>query len=550
MCDSPFIHGLHDPGGEQHMLDLGKPGWVLFTEAIGCEPGNEQGGDYRRWSDQGLGVIVRLNNGYGSDGTIPHSSSYGDFARRCANFVRVSPGCHIWIIGNEMNFSVERPTLPGRRSLAPAPSGSVPPTDARRDRFNVIRRQEEEKTLAPAARGLNVPPVARAVELADRETITADLYARCFALCRQAIRALPGHEADQVIIGGVAPWNDETGDWVAYFRGILVALGPQSCDGIALHTYTHQPDPQLIHDMATMGAPYQRYHYQFRAYRDFMAAVPEPMRGLPVYITEADEDVPWLDANNGWVKTAYEEIDQWNHVPGNQQIRALILYRWQQHDKWAIDGRSGVIADFREAVARGYTWNASAPRPQAADWIPGDELQATIDLFLRRSPGYLGKGPEDQLQTLAPRTRARLLIGGPRLVDGLPWWPVRVGEGGDAVEGWCAQFGSRASAYLERVAAAATFGPDEQVCVIAGDAINLRRSPGYKGKTSDDVLAVCHPGDRLALRGASQDVEGLRWWPVALGDPASTAGWVAEGVPGKRFLASMRFAGSGARAMA
>ena len=67
------------------------------------------GGDYRRWEQQGYQVIVRLNNGYGADGTIPTPDKYADFARRCANYIRNSPGCTHWIIGNEPNHAQERP---------------------------------------------------------------------------------------------------------------------------------------------------------------------------------------------------------------------------------------------------------------------------------------------------------------------------------------------------------------------------------------------------------------------------------------------------------
>ena len=35
--DSPYIFGIHESGGEQVMLDSARPGWVLFTEAIGSE---------------------------------------------------------------------------------------------------------------------------------------------------------------------------------------------------------------------------------------------------------------------------------------------------------------------------------------------------------------------------------------------------------------------------------------------------------------------------------------------------------------------------------
>ena len=43
----------------------------------------------------GFGVIVRLNNGYMPNGTIPHSTEYQRFAQRCANFVRSSGGAKI-----------------------------------------------------------------------------------------------------------------------------------------------------------------------------------------------------------------------------------------------------------------------------------------------------------------------------------------------------------------------------------------------------------------------------------------------------------------------
>ena len=46
-----------------------------------------------------------------------------------------------------------------------------------------------------------------------------------------------------------------------------------------------------------MGTPFQSYHREFRAYRDFMAAVPTSMRHLPVYITETDQIEPWTDRN-------------------------------------------------------------------------------------------------------------------------------------------------------------------------------------------------------------------------------------------------------------
>src|SRR5262245_60756386 len=100
------IFGLHDPGGEQLFTDAGKHGWVVVTAKVNPPDTN---GDYSALTDAGHGVIVRLNNGYGSEGTIPESSGYDAFAQQCASFVAGSRGAGIWIIGNETNLRVERP---------------------------------------------------------------------------------------------------------------------------------------------------------------------------------------------------------------------------------------------------------------------------------------------------------------------------------------------------------------------------------------------------------------------------------------------------------
>ena len=178
--------------------------------------------DYSRWANDGYGIIVRLNHGYEPNGTIPRSSRYRDFSRRVANFVAASRGCHIWIIGNEMNFSVERPGV----SL----DWSSTPTHRRAG-----------------------------------EVILPKMYAACYTLCRNAIKALAGHGADQVITGAVAPWNIQTayagnpsGDWVQYQADLLAELGPSGCDGISIHAYTHGGDPSLIHTDAFMDPPFSQ----------------------------------------------------------------------------------------------------------------------------------------------------------------------------------------------------------------------------------------------------------------------------------------------------
>jgi N-acetyl-anhydromuramyl-L-alanine amidase AmpD len=401
LFDSEYIFGIHEPGGEQHMLEAGKPGWIVFTEAIGHDPNNHGGVDFTPFSRRDLGVICRINNGYQPDGTIPHSSLYEQFAQRCANFVAASPGCKIWIIGNEMNYAVERP---GSRMLGPrvAQSQDVDEADpflrGLPERFNAL--QPEAQADGQATRGsLGVRSVG------SGEVITPAMYARCYTLCREAIHRLPGHADDQVLIGAVAPWNTQTtyttnptGDWVKYFQDILQTLGPNGCDGITIHTYTHGEDPNLIHDESKLKT-FPQYFYNFKAYRDFMNAVPANMRHLPVYITETDQDVPWRNENNGWIRNAYAEINWWNSQPGNQQIRALILYRWPKIDKWYIEGKEGTIGDFRAALQSSYKWSPM-PKPK-----PPVDVTPT-------QPG----GPKYRAQWLKGKLPKPLVAGGEVIV--------------------------------------------------------------------------------------------------------------------------------------
>lgn len=325
-----YIFGLHDPGGQNMIVEKQKQGWVLVTEELGADPHGPGGPDYSYLSNQDLGVIVRLNHGYGDKGTIPQSSRYDDFAQRCGNFVAGSKGCHIWIIGNETNMSWERPGGP------------------------------------------------------NGEVITPELYARCFKKCRDNIRSRPGRGNDQVIVAAVGPWNIDTkypdnpsGDWVKYFRHILDRLVGQ-CDGIAIHTYTNGHALDFITKDYWQGAPgYTHLRYQFRSYIDFMNAIPEDMHNLPVYITETDQNLEWKnEPGSKWVQTAYQEIDRWNSEPANQPIQALILYRWPLvHDQpqWAISTRPHIINDFKAATDHEYRVRLpGVPTIYKVDWLDID----------------------------------------------------------------------------------------------------------------------------------------------------------------------------------
>lgn len=380
-----YIFGLHDAGGEQLMLDAGRPGWIVFTEELGADPNNHSGRDYRPWADKGLGVIVRLNHGYGSAGTLPDGEQHEAFAQRCANWVAASPGAARWIIGNEPNHPNEWP---------------------------------------------------------NGNPITPQRYAMYYTFCRDAILDLPGHETDQVIVAAVAPWCAKCGyagnveaDWVRYFEDMLRYVG--LCDGIALHAYTHGAHPSLVGSESKMSNPtFAHRMLHFRAYREFMAAIPLAMRSIPVYITEADQgDHGWVDMNTGWVQAAYSEIDVWNQPEHTQKILALCLYRWNDHDQWEIGNKPGVIEDFRQAMRNEYR----TPTAAAAVTVqPTAERQATVLVAtkLRSAPGYTGRAADNNVILILQPSESITLQGETANVDNLTWYAVRCRGG---LSGWVAE---------------------------------------------------------------------------------------------------------------
>jgi len=329
-----WIFGIHAAGAttpaDFRFLFQGKhkTGWVLFTEAIGADPHGGGGHDYTPWSNDGYGVLVRLNHGYEPGGTIPVRAKYPDFAQACARYVQNSRGCRIWIIGNEQNNVREHP-------------GGV------------------DKPI---------------------EHITPQLFAEAFNLARQRIKQVQPEAI--VVPGAVDPYN--TYPWakmdnrrnrpLEYFKEMLDHI--DDLDGISLHTYTHWLDVGLITQKSVFqdeflqpGTSHEHY-YDFQAYRPFAEAIPAKWRDRPVYITESnhwlalehqprnpgeERKVGWVNKDRGWVQAAYAEIHRWNSTPHAQQIHCFLLYRWTG-DEWAIEKAGGIQKDFKKALNHDYRW--------------------------------------------------------------------------------------------------------------------------------------------------------------------------------------------------
>ncbi|MEE8390225.1 MAG: SH3 domain-containing protein [Anaerolineae bacterium] len=332
--ESAWIFGIHGAGATTpvnfRFLFEGKnkTGWVLFTEAIGDNPNHGGGHDYTPWSGVGYGVIVRLNNGYEPSGTLPVSAKYPGFAQACARYVQNSKGCRVWIIGNEQNNVREHP------------GGAEHPT----------------------------------------EHITPKLFAKAFNLARQRIKEVDPNA--QVVLGAVDPYN--TYPWakmgnkrnrpLEYHKEMLSHV--DDLDGIALHTYTHWMEVNLITSKAPFGDEFLKpgtvheHYYDFYAYRPFAEAIPAKWHDRPIYITESNHWLAldhrpnnpqeetrtgWVNKDSGWIQAAYAEINRWNNIPHVPQIHCLLLYRWTG-DAWAMEKHGELHKDFKKALDHDYRW--------------------------------------------------------------------------------------------------------------------------------------------------------------------------------------------------
>lgn len=342
---SPHIFGIHAVtlGDDPHTRDpirglyaeTDKRGWIFFTEVCGRHPHSLRvDPEIRRrlwdWVHHGYGVIIRLNNGYEPAGTLPESRFYDDFAKAAARWVELylkddtlSSQDYAWTIqiANEQNNPREHP-------------------------------------------GGFENPI---------EHITPELYAEAFNLTYAEIkRVLPNAI---VCPGAIDPFNympmrklnDVRWRPLDYYAEMMERI--DNLDGIILHAYTHGPNPDAVTHLKRFGdghGPLGDHYYDFQTYRLFMERVPSQWRRLPAYITEmnhihrpaGEHDQGWIDQNVGWVREVYEEINRWNHRPYAQQIRCGLLYRWMG-DQWAIDRKSGILTDFRQALQRDYRWRAS-----------------------------------------------------------------------------------------------------------------------------------------------------------------------------------------------
>lgn len=371
-----WIFGVHDPGGYTKIEQAGKRGWLVVTVEIGHDPNNTSGDNFSFYANRGHGVIVRLNNGYGSNGTLPYQSQYANFAARCANYVAATQGADIFIIGNETNLPREWPG-----NIGGNPSTGEPITVAR--------------------------------------------YLECYNLCYNAIKAKrPSAQVCPSPSGTWAPPYPAQGieGFDQYWLNILNGLGASKVDALIIHAYTHGCDPALVTSEVKMQPPYAHIYYNFRVYRNYMSIIPSSMRTKPVYLTECDQNIEcadpppeprntWNNVNNGWVKEIYREINNWNANTANQKIRCVALFRWDNvsEGEWSFcfSTRANVVQDWLEAMANDYRWDTNL-YGTFSGYVRDTSAQPIVGATVVTSPGgysaVTGSGGAYTINSVEPGT--------------------------------------------------------------------------------------------------------------------------------------------------
>ena len=348
--ESPFLYGIHDHDTNiqeylDHLAAGGVTRWVTATIAIGSDPGNTSGDDFRWIANQGHTIIVRLNNGYCGSGTIPTPDKYDDFAQRAANYVAASQGASLFIIGNETNLAGEWPPVNGHASYV-SPSDYATVFRKTYDAIKAVRPEAQvvSQALAPFAGPYNA----------------GSTYGFT-------------HDANPI-------------NWVQYLNDMLIAIkSTGGIDGIALHINSRGYSYGDIHSTQKVVAGGQSLYFSFYVYKDWVDhGIPSDLYHLPLYATEANGIYYWSgghperpDAHYepGWMQEIYAEIDRYNQQAassGRPIYRAVNMYRWCAWcDGWNIDSspyKGQILSDLDQAVAAQYRWpnGGSAPPPPPA----------------------------------------------------------------------------------------------------------------------------------------------------------------------------------------
>ncbi len=340
----PNLLGLVDPdpknpGGLQTALGH-PPGWAVFQRSLSSDATVYRGDDWTSLSDAGTAVICCLEWEPGSGGTVPGFEHLPAFASRCREYVQGTRGCHIWVVGDEPNRASQWPGA----AADPHPDAEgtlevLPP------RYLPGRYSQLTGHGTPATTSGTQP-------------ITPEQYAECLKQAGAAIRSVPDHEDDLILCAAIAPWNADfrdpdnpSGDWIGYFETVCTALGADDLQGFALHAATSGSDLGEITTEERLAFPFSGRRRGFRAYLDFIHAIPPRFHHLPVFITEVSRLEPWGNDDNGWTGAALADIQSHNRTRIQNPIRCAALYTWNSESPWTLRDKPLLAADIARSIS-------------------------------------------------------------------------------------------------------------------------------------------------------------------------------------------------------
>lgn len=219
------------------------------------------------------------------------------------------------------------------------------------------------------------------------------------------------------------------------------------------------------------------------------------------------------------------------------------------HSDW--DAMFALLRSQAEMLTReAATITLPAPKEIAATFAHDQTVYSTDWLNLRRTPGHVGKLGDDILGMFAPAQPATI-TGDAVARDGLIWWPVRAMlDSGVLVDGWAAEANATQALLSPRkprphgTSGEASPRPRglgrlpggtqgqariTHETLYATTYVNLRHTPGYVGKASDDLSGQIPYGAQVQPTGKTREADGLTWREVhaPLLDNSVATGWAA-----------------------
>lgn len=281
------LRGVHDESGAQWLLDNRLTGWCTIACYLGTDA---QQLDLQRYADAGIHIVLRLTYSYATDdagggGTMPVPSRLQAHEDAVVRTMELNPQAWGFVYGNEPNNKRE---WPGHFELTPT---------YYRDSYNRIwARKPAGAKLSPCA---------------------------------------------------IDPYNGGWGDWRVNWATVLSQI--TGCDFLALHAYTHGPNPALVWGIKQFSdVPLVGVFYDLRVLQSQMYIIPDRFKSRPIVVTETNHWVKWdgtvgweADAG-GWVAEAYKYFKQ-------QGVAGATLFR-HGYEQWRYGNLPNILNALKEVV--------------------------------------------------------------------------------------------------------------------------------------------------------------------------------------------------------